>query len=51
MSVHRALSLMSRKMIDGKALITHTFPLKEMNKAISTFTERREGAIKVVVHP
>ena len=51
MSVHRALSLMSRKMIDGKALITHTFPLKEINKAITTFTERREGAIKVVVHP
>jgi L-iditol 2-dehydrogenase len=51
MSVHRALSLMSQKKIDGNALITHTFPLKEINKALATFTERREGAIKVVVHP
>jgi L-iditol 2-dehydrogenase len=51
MSVHRALSLMSQKKIDGKALITHTFALKEMNKALTTFTERRQGAIKVVVHP
>ena len=51
MSVHRALSLMSQKKINGSALITHTFPLKEINKALTTFTERREGAIKVVVHP
>lgn len=51
MSVHRALSLMAEGKIDGKPLITHTFPLKEINEAIDTFRERKGGALKVVVHP
>lgn len=51
MSVHRALSLMAEGKIDGKPLITHTFPLKKINEAIETFVERKEGALKVVVHP
>lgn len=51
MSVHRALSLMAEGKIDGKPLITHTFPLAEINEAINTFRERKGGALKVVVHP
>ena len=51
MSVHRALSLMAEGKIDGKPLITHTFPLGEINEAIDTFRERKGGALKVVVHP
>ncbi len=51
LSVHRALSLMAQGKIDGKSLITHTFPLKEINEALRTFVERLDGALKVVVHP
>jgi len=51
MSVHRALSLMAEGKIDGKPLITHTFPLKEIKEALETFVKRKEGALKVVVHP
>ena len=51
MSVHRALSLMTEGKINGKSLITHTFPLEEINEAFTTFVERREGALKVIVHP
>ncbi len=51
MSVHRALSLMEQGKLDGKSLITHHFPLNEINQALNTFRERRENALKVVVHP
>ena len=51
MSVHRALSLMQDGKINGKALITHTFPLEEINAALTTFVERSGDALKVVVHP
>jgi len=49
--VHRALSLMEQGKLDCKSLITHHFPLKEINQALTVFRERREDAIKVVVHP
>ena len=51
MSVGRALALMAQGKITGKPLITHTFPLEEINEAIKTFVERIGGAMKVVVHP
>lgn len=51
MSVGRALALMAQGKITGKPLITHTFPLEEINDAIKTFVERIGGAMKVVVHP
>jgi L-iditol 2-dehydrogenase len=51
LSVHRALSLMQEGKINGRALITHTFPLEEINAALTTFVERRSDALKVVVHP
>jgi L-iditol 2-dehydrogenase len=35
----------------GKDLITHTFPLEEINEAFETYVERKDGALKVVVHP
>ncbi len=50
-NVHRALSLMAQGRITGKPLITHTFPLAEVNEALDTYVERREGAMKVLVHP
>ena len=51
LSVHRALSLMQEGKINGRALITHTFPLEEINAALTTFVERSGDALKVVVHP
>ena len=51
MSCHRALSLMEEGKINGEALITHTFPLEDINEALATFVERRDDALKVVVHP
>ena len=51
MSVGRALSLMAQGKISGKPLITHTFPLEEINEAVKTFVGRIGGAMKVVVHP
>ncbi len=50
-NVHRALSLMAQGRITGKPLITHTFPLAEVNEALDTYVERRDGAMKVLVHP
>ncbi len=51
MSVGRALALMSQGRITGKPLVTHTFPLEEITEAFKTFVERRDGAMKVVIHP
>ncbi len=34
-----------------KDLITHVFPLVEFDKAMDTFVNRRDNAIKVVVQP
>ena len=51
LNVHRAMSLMDQGRISGSPLITHTFPLDEINQALSTYVERRDGAMKVVVHP
>ncbi len=51
MSVGRSLSLMAQGKITGKPLITHTFPVEEVNEALKTFAERIGGAMKVVVHP
>ncbi|RLC03846.1 MAG: alcohol dehydrogenase [Deltaproteobacteria bacterium] len=51
MSCHRALSLMEEGKINGEALITHTFPLENINEALETFVGRHDDALKVVVHP
>jgi L-iditol 2-dehydrogenase len=51
LNVHRALSLMAQGKLVAKDLITHTFPLEQINDAFLTYVERRDGALKVVVHP
>ena len=49
----RALSKVAPLMGDGRIkarpLITHTFPLDQINEAFQTFIHRRGGAIKVVI--
>ena len=50
-NVGRALALMAQGRLQAKPLITHYFPLPEINRAIKTFAQRLEGAIKVIVEP
>jgi L-iditol 2-dehydrogenase len=47
----RALQLMSRGAVDVKPLITHEFALSDFRTAWQTFVERRDGAIRVMLHP
>jgi threonine dehydrogenase-like Zn-dependent dehydrogenase len=37
--------------VDGKVLHTHSFPLEQFGEALATFTEKRDGAMKVVLKP
>ena len=50
-SLAQALPLLSRHVGVLSSLITHTFPLDEVNKAFETAEKRLGGAIKVVVKP
>jgi L-iditol 2-dehydrogenase len=47
----RALALMASGTIDVASLTTHRFPLDQFNDAWATFTERRDGAIRVMLTP
>ena len=47
----RALELLAQGKIDVTTLVTHHFPLKRFEDAWRTFTERRDGAIRVMLHP
>lgn len=37
--------------IQGEKLVTHTFPLEEYEKAVDVFEHKKDGSIKVVIHP
>jgi len=50
-SCDEVIMLLEKGKIDLKALITHTFPLTEFEKALEVFSKRMGGAIKVIVHP
>ncbi len=47
----RALALLASGAIDVAALTTHHFPLERFAEAWATFTERRDGAIRVMLTP
>jgi L-iditol 2-dehydrogenase len=47
----RAIQLMSSGAINAGTLLTHRFPLEEFGQALGTFTEQRDGAMKVVINP
>ena len=49
--VHRGLELMREGKVSGKEIITHSFRLDQIKEAFDVFMGRKEGAIKVVVHP
>ncbi len=47
----RGLELIARGAVDVAPLITHRFPLEHFEEAWATFVERRDGAIRVMLHP
>jgi len=47
----RGLELVARGVVDVKPLITHCFNLSEFDQAWATFVERRDGALRVLLHP
>ena len=47
----RALPFLAKGAVDVKRLTTHHFPLERFDEAWRTFTERRDGAIRVMLHP
>ncbi|HLI26752.1 MAG TPA: alcohol dehydrogenase catalytic domain-containing protein [Chloroflexota bacterium] len=47
----RGLQLLARRSVDVRPLITHHFPLSAFADAWATFVERRDGAIRVMLHP
>ena len=47
----RALALLADGTIDVRSLTTHQFPLTRFADAWATFTERRDGAIRVMLRP
>ena len=47
----KVLSLIASGRLVIKDLITHVFPLEEFGKALDTFVNRRDGAMKVVIEP
>ncbi len=50
-NVGRALSMVVQNKIDLTPLITHCFPLKDINKAFETYVNRIDNALKVIIHP
>ncbi len=47
----RGVSLLEQGRISLRPLVTHSFPLEEVEEAFRTFKERIGGAVKVVVNP
>lgn len=47
----RTLELFKMGKIQAKPLITHHFPLSQINEAFDTFINRKGGALKVIVEP
>ncbi len=47
----RALALLASGAVDVASLTTHHFPLERFAEAWATFTERRDGAIRVMLTP
>lgn len=50
-TLSEALALMANDRVDVSPLITHTFDLEDYGRAYEVFTERLDGALKVVMHP
>jgi threonine dehydrogenase-like Zn-dependent dehydrogenase len=49
--MRRLMQTVSHGRVDLTPLLTHCFPLKEIEEAYALFGERRDGAIKVAIRP
>lgn len=47
----QTLDLIAAGKLDTTPLITHTYPLKDIDAAYQLFESRREGVIKVAIQP
>jgi threonine dehydrogenase-like Zn-dependent dehydrogenase len=47
----RSLALLAAGKIVAKPMITHHFPLEEVNEGLQTFIQRKGGALKVIIQP
>ena len=47
----QVLDFFSKGVINGEAMVTHTFGLDDYEKALDVFENRRDGAIKVIITP
>ncbi|PKL29333.1 MAG: hypothetical protein CVV46_01075 [Spirochaetae bacterium HGW-Spirochaetae-2] len=47
----QVLHFLSTGAIQGEKLITHTFPLEEYEQAVDVFENKKDGSLKVVIHP
>ncbi|GHV64781.1 alcohol dehydrogenase [Spirochaetia bacterium] len=47
----RALNMFAAGIVKGDKLISHVFPLEQYEKALDIFSNRKDGAIKVVIEP
>lgn len=47
----RAVSLLNRRKVDLRPLVTHTFPIDRITDAFDTFVNRVDGAVKVISKP
>ena len=47
----KVLALIASGQLVVKDLITHVFPLEDFGKALDTFVNRKDGAMKVVIEP
>ena len=45
----QTLSLIARGLLDTTPLITHTYPLRNIEAAYDLFEHRRDGVIKVAI--
>ncbi|HSL25195.1 MAG TPA: zinc-binding dehydrogenase [Acidimicrobiia bacterium] len=45
------IPLIAAGRIDVAAVTTHTFPLRDFRRAFETFTQRTDGALKVLIQP
>ena len=47
----KVIHLISSGQLQVKDLISHVFPLTEFDRALDTFVNRKDGAVKVVIEP
>ncbi len=50
-NVGRAVTFLDKGLVDLKPLITHKYPIDQIDTALNTFINRTDGAIKVISKP